>query len=69
MVASLVAEHGLSSCSSQSLERRPSSCGARGSVALQHVGTSWTRDQTCVPCIGRQIVIHCTAREVYMDFK
>ena len=24
-----------------------------GLVALWHVGCSWTRDQTCVPCIGR----------------
>ena len=24
----------------------------------------WTRDQTHVSCIGRQILIHCTAREV-----
>ena len=23
-----------------------------GSVALQHVGSSWTRDPTCIPCIG-----------------
>ena len=29
-------------------------------VALQHR----TRDQTCVPCIGRWIFIHCTTREV-----
>ena len=21
-----------------------------------HVGSFWTRDQTCVPCIGRQIL-------------
>ena len=26
--------------------------------------SSQTRDQTCVPCIGRQILIHCTTREV-----
>ena len=25
---------------------------------------SQTRDQTCVPCIGRQILIHCTIGEV-----
>ena len=25
-----------------------SSCGAMGLVALRHVGSSWTRDQTCV---------------------
>ena len=26
-----------------------------GSVALRHVGSSWTRDQTLVSCIGRRI--------------
>ena len=36
----------------------------RGLVALQHVGSSPTRDQTCVPCIGRWILSHCTTREV-----
>ena len=34
------------------------------SVAPWYVGCSWTRDRTCVPCIGRQILIHCTTREV-----
>ena len=33
-------------------------------VALQHVGSSRTRDWTCVPCIGRWILNHCTTREV-----
>ena len=33
-------------------------------VAPQHVGSSWTRDRTCVPCIGRQILNHCANREV-----
>ena len=35
-----------------------------GLVALWHVEPSWTRDQTCVPCIGRRIPIHCTTGEV-----
>ena len=35
-----------------------------GLVALQQVEYSWTRDQTHVPCIGRQILIHRTTREV-----
>ena len=35
-----------------------------GLVAPRHVGSSWTRAQTCVPCIGRQILNHCTTREV-----
>ena len=35
-----------------------------GSVAPKHVKSSWTRDGTCVPCIGRQIPIHYTTRKV-----
>ena len=35
-----------------------------GLVAPQHVGSSWTRDQTHVSCIGRQILIDYTTREV-----
>ena len=35
-----------------------------GLVAPWHVGSSWTRNQTCVPCIGRQILNHWTIREV-----
>ena len=42
----------------------PSSCSALGFVALQHVGSSQTRDQTHVPCIGRLIVNHWTTRAV-----
>ena len=34
-----------------------------GPAALWHVGFSRTRDQTCVSCIGRQILYHQTARE------
>ena len=45
---------GLSSCSSLALERRLS-----GSV-----GSSWSRDWTHVPCIGRQILIQCTTKEI-----
>ena len=35
-----------------------------GSVALQHVGSSWTRDQTHVPCIDRWILNHWTTKNV-----
>ena len=38
-----------------------------GFVALQCVEASWTRDLTCVPCIGRQIPIHCTTRELQVS--
>ena len=40
-----------------------------GLVASQHVGSSRTRDQTCVPCTGRQILIHCATREALNHFK
>ena len=32
--------------------------------AVGHVGSSRTRAQTRVPCIGRQILNHCATREV-----
>ena len=48
-----------------------SSCGTRaqqlrrtGLVALRHVGSSWTRARTRVPCVSRRILNHCTTREV-----
>ena len=48
-VASLVAEHGLQARGLQQLWHT-------GLVALWHVGSSWTKDRTRVPCIGRQIL-------------
>ena len=48
-----------------------SSCGTQaqqlwhmGLVAPWHVESSWTRDRTCVLCVGRWIINHCTTREV-----
>ena len=35
-----------------------------GLVAPRHVGSSWIRDPTCVPFIGRQILNHRVTREV-----
>ena len=35
-----------------------------GLFALWRGESSRTRDQTCVPCTGTQIFIHCTTREV-----
>ena len=37
-----------------------------GLVALQRAGSSYIRDQTRVPCTGRQILNHWTTREVPM---
>ena len=41
--------------------------GRSGTQALQHVGSSWTRRQICVPCIGRWIRNHWTTRDVPCD--
>ena len=40
------------------------SLGCLGLITPQHVASSWTRDQICVPCIGKWILIQCTTREV-----
>ena len=48
---------GFSSCCSRAVKHRLCSRGL-GLVALQHVGSSWIRDQTCVSSIGRRILYH-----------
>ena len=44
------------------------SAGTRSCVTwpslFQDMWNLWTGDQTCVPCIGRWILSHCTTREV-----
>ena len=63
---------GFSCCGSRALGTRASVVVAHGLqqlwltdlVAPQHVGSSRTGDQTHVPFIGRQILNHCTTREV-----
>ena len=40
-----------------------------GFVAPRRVGSPWTRAQICVPCIGRQILNHCTTREAQSSWK
>ena len=35
-----------------------------GLIAPWQVGSSWTRDRTHIPLIGRWILIHCATREV-----
>ena len=54
---------GLSSCCSWAQEHWLSSLWSMGLVAPWHVGSSQTRDQTCVPCTARQILNHWTIRE------
>ena len=55
-VASLVMEHGLQSVRAQKM-------WCTDLAASRHVGSSWARDQTGVPCIGRWILYHCIIRE------
>ena len=60
--ASLVAEQTLQmhdGCSAQAQQLR-----RVGLVALQHTESSQPRDQTGVPCTGRQTPIHCSTRGV-----
>ena len=62
-----------SRCGGFSLQNMGSTMQARslwctGLVALWHVESSWPRDRTCVPCIGRQILSHWTTREVLPVF-
>ena len=38
-----------------------------GLFALGHVGSSQTRDETCVLCIWRQVLDHCTTTETRDD--
>ena len=53
---------GFSSCSSWALGSW-AVLWSVGLVVLQHVGSSWTKDQTGVPCIARWILNHRTTRE------
>ena len=56
MWASVVVAHGLNSC------------GIPGLVAPWHVGSSQTRDHTCVSCIGRWILYHSATREALTTY-
>ena len=56
MQGSVVAAQGLSSLGSVIV--------ALDLVALRYVGSSVTRDRTCVPCMGPRMLIQCAIREV-----
>ena len=60
--ALVVATYALSSCGSQT-RAQAHYLWHRDFVASQHVGSSWTRDQTSISCIGRQILYHWATRE------
>ena len=53
-----------SCCRAQDLGAWAQQFWCMGLDALQRVESSWTRDQTPVPCIGRWILYHWTTREV-----
>ena len=58
-VTSLTAQHKL-----QQLQHMGSVVVAHGLSCSTAHGSSWTREPTCVPCIGRWILIHSTTRKV-----
>ena len=77
MGLSLVAASGVfSCCRAQTLGMQASavaaggisSCGAWAWVPCDHMGSSRIRDWTHVPCIGRQVLIHCATRTVLKFF-
>ena len=59
-VASLVAEHRLYAWGLDSWDQGQLSLGV---MHWRSCSTSWTRDQTCVPCIGR-LILHCAIRNI-----
>ena len=56
---------GFRACGLQQLQHVCSIVWYTGLVVLRHMESSWTRDRTCVPCIGRRIPNHWTNREVH----
>ena len=59
---------GLSCCRAQAPDAQAQQLWLTGLVAPWHVGSSQTRAQTRVPCIGRQILNHCATREAPETF-
>ena len=54
---------GLSHCGAQALDAQAQRPWLTGPAARRHVGSSRTGTQTCVPCIGRWTLSHCTTTE------
>ena len=65
--ASVVVAHGLQQLWLVGSRAQAQQLWRTGLVAPRHVGSSRTRARTHVPCIGRQILNHCTTREVPRD--
>ena len=70
--ASLVAEHRVLGTSARWLQPRLQSTGSvvtvQGLAALQPLGSSWTRVQTHVSCVGGQILYPRATREALLNF-
>ena len=65
--ASVVVLRGLNCCNSWAIAYWFSSCSEQ--VVLLRVGSSWTMDQTFVPCISRQILYHWATMEAPFIYK
>ena len=59
----LAVEHGLQWLRLPDSRAQAQSLMSTGLAAPTHVGSSWPRDRTCVPCVGRRILSDCTTRE------
>ena len=59
--------HGLSCCGAQVPDAQAQQLWLTGLVAPRHVGSSQTRAQTRVPCIGRQTLNHRATREALFN--
>ena len=55
---------GIKSFSTGGLQAQIGSLWCTGFVAPQHVESSQSRDRTCVPCVGRRILIHYATKKV-----
>ena len=68
---------GLSGCGTRAQQPWLADCRAQaqqlrctGLVAPWHVGSSWTRARTLVPCTGGRVPNHCATREaLWLTFK
>ena len=60
--------YGFSCCRTWALESRDPTVLHTSLADPPHVGSSWTRNQMHVPCIGRQTFNHCTSRGILVHF-
>ena len=59
---------GLSCCGAQAPDAQTQQLWLTGPAAPRQMGSSQTRAQTRVPCIGRQTLNHCATREALGNF-